>query len=155
MKKFLRCMFLTLRNSGANTPTSILKYSVPSAELLVRSPNTESRTLRHRCTQTHINSLDTQTYGASRKAPNIPSKPKLKSMSRQFCSLSTQNTTHQMAKQNNKPGAMGKDRTGSGSQADTKVEVGMDQPHRRKPTSNITRQCLTWNPQSKRRRGHP
>lgn len=62
-------MFLALRNSGANTSTSILKYSVPSAELLVRSPNTESRTLGSK----YIRKLEVtnQLHSFSSLAPRV------------------------------------------------------------------------------------
>ena len=38
---------------------------------------------------------------------------------------------------------------------DKKAQVGLDHAHAQKPTSNITRHALRWNPQGKRSRGRP
>jgi hypothetical protein len=39
--------------------------------------------------------------------------------------------------------------------ADQETQVGMAGPYFRKPTDDITRRALQWNPQGKRNRGRP
>ena len=50
---------------------------------------------------------------------------------------------------------MGKIRSGTHSNTTQLEEVKMDWPHRKETSGQCTRQALKWNPQGKRKRGHP